>query len=183
MENEKIITREEKLKKDNKRKRLSTNLILLMIKLLILIFVYLVFFRLVFGIMRMDSPNMNPAISEGELLIVFRLEPKYDIGDTVVINKDNKTYISRIVAVEKNRVNISDEKTLLVDETPEEHLAYYSTEKNEKANIKYPYTVEPGRYFVLNDYRTNKDDSRTFGTINKSDIKGKVIGKIKVRNI
>lgn len=179
MEKEEIIVN----KTRKKRSTLSTNLIVLAIKLLILIFVYLVFFRLVFAIMRMDSPNMNPSISEGELLILFRLEQKYDIGDTVLVEQNNKKYILRIVAIENQKVNISDEDTLLVDDAPEEHLIYYNTKKDSKSKLKYPYTVEPNKFFVLNDYRTNEEDSRTFGTITKDQIKGKVIGKIGVRDI
>ena len=179
MEKEDKITKS----KNNHKRTASIKLILLLLKLLIALFVYLVFFRLVFGITRMDSPSMSPTINEGELLMVFRLEPKYDIGDVVIIKKNNKTQILRIVATEGQIVSISKDNTLLVDGVPEDHLVFYNTKANEKSDIKFPYEVESGKFFVLNDYRLTADDSREYGTITKEDIKGKVIGKLQVRDI
>ena len=57
------------------------------------------------------------------------------------------------------------------------------TKAKEESNIEYPYIVETGKVFVMSDYRLNKDDSRMFGAVPIEKIKGKVIGKVQIRNI
>ena len=58
---------------------------------------------------------------------------------------------------------------------------YFSTYKNESSNIVFPYIVKKNEFFVLNDYRVDYSDSRTFGPLKKNEIKGKVIASIQIR--
>lgn len=44
-----------------------------------------------------------------------------------------------------------------------------------------PYTVEEGRAFVLNDYREDTDDSRSFGAVSLNDIEGPLIFSMRRR--
>ena len=49
--------------------------------------------------------------------------------------------------------------------------------------ITYPYEVPEGSIFVLGDYRTDANDSRTYGAIPASCIKGKVLTILRRRGI
>lgn len=42
-------------------------------------------------------------------------------------------------------------------------------------NLPLPYTLSEGEFAVLNDYRSDLNDSRTYGVIKKDALKGKVI--------
>ena len=50
-------------------------------------------------------------------------------------------------------------------------------------DIAYPYTVDNGYVFVLNDYRSDMSDSRTFGAVSEADLQGKAIFVMRRRGI
>ena len=56
----------------------------------------------------------------------------------------------------------------------EENYAQGRTE-TQGDSIKYPYEVKADRVFVLGDNREESMDSRTFGAVAKSQIRGKVL--------
>ena len=49
---------------------------------------------------------------------------------------------------------------------------YYPTTKAAGSSVRYPYTVEEGKAFILNDYREDTNDSRSFGAVSMDDIDG-----------
>lgn len=157
-------------------------LLFLFIKILLIIMFFYFVFGVIFGAMRMNNVNMGPSISGGELLIYYRLNKEYNIGDVVVIKRDGKTYVSRIVALSGMDVDITDDNEVLIDNYPEDYLPFYPTNKDSSSNT-FPYKVEKDKYYVLNDYRLDVEDSRTFGSVSKSEIIGKVIAKLKIRDM
>lgn len=179
IENKEVLHKPNNIKK--KKVKYKPLLILLIKIIFVLIFYYLIF-GLIFGAMRMNDTNMGPSISGGELLIYYRLEKEYNVGDVVIIKHDGKTYVSRIVALENMTVDINEEKEVLIDDYPENYIPFYPTDK-ENSKIVFPYKVEKNKYFVLNDHRLNTDDSRLFGSISSDEIIGKVIAKLKIRDM
>ena len=172
--------RKKQLKKKN-RNIVLKNLLILLIKMLLIIGIGFVFLKFVFGFTVARDISMAPSITEGELLLFYRLEKNYNTDDVVVIKKDNKEYILRIVAKPGEKVSITDKGAVLVNDVTESHVVFYKTKTNDK--VKYPYTVKDDEYFVMGDYRIEDNDSRIFGSIKTSEIKGIVIGKLKIRDI
>ena len=170
------------LKSKIEKEKLIKNIIRLLIKIVILVIIYYIFFGVVFGIKRMETSFMSPNITEGDLLVYYRIDKSYELGDVVVI-KNNKKNVYRIVAKEGQTVDVNEQGILLIDGYPEEHQAFYETNSDENSQITFPYTVEEGKFFVMNDYRLEKKDSRAFGTIFADSIIGKVIGRLQIRNI
>jgi len=170
-------------KKELEKKKLLRNLISLLIKLTALVLIVYVIFSVFFGIKRMDTSFMSPYITEGDLLIYYRIDQNYELGDVILIENNNKTDVYRIVAKPGQTVDINNSGELLIDGYPEEHVSFYKTQKDENSEIKFPYQVEQGKYFVMNDYRLQKNDSRTFGTIPEDSINGKIICRLQIRNI
>lgn len=154
--------------------------IFLLIKIVVIIFIIYILFFFVFGIFRLKNNNMYPFIDEGSLVLFYRLDKNYNVGDVVVVNKNNKQEIYRIVAIGDDEVNINDDFEVLVNSYPEANETLFKTEKDV---VKFPLKVKSNNYFVLNDNRSNKTDSRKFNTIKDSDIEGKVISFLKTRNI
>lgn len=168
--------------KIKKEKRIR-NLINLSIKILTLALIFYIFFGVVFGLKRMETSFMSPNITDGDLLLYYKVDKNFELADVVVVNINNKKNVYRIVAKEGQTVDISENGILLIDGYPEEHQAFYETNKVENSEVAFPYTVEPGKYFIMNDYRLEKNDSRVFGTISADSIIGKVIGRLQIRNI
>jgi signal peptidase I len=126
---------------------------------------------------------MFPRISNGDLILFYRLEQNYTADDVVAYEVDGDKYIGRIVAQGGDVIDVDDEGYLTVNgHTLDEDKIFYPTEPL-VSGITYPYTVEEGSYFVLCDYRTVFSDSRVHGAIAKSDLDGKVISLIRRRDL
>lgn len=169
-------------REENLKGRVIRNSIVLLLKIIIIIVIFYFIFTSIFGIIRVQSDTMTPAVRDGDLLIYYRLDDKLHAGDVVVAEVNNKKYILRIIGVPGDFIEIKDDK-ILINGSPEEHIAYYKTIKDKNKKIKYPYRVKAGNYFLVNDYRSFTDDSRKFGSISRKNILGKVIGKLQTRNI
>ena len=130
----------------------------------------------IFGFYVVKSNNMNPSIKSGSLLIYFRLSQKYDNNDVIIVN--NQIY--RIVGKYKDKIDIQNNR-LVINGIKEEGNVYFNTYKGNDSKINYPIEINKDEYFVLNDYRLDKNDSRLFGSIKKKNIVGKVIGNIQIR--
>ena len=104
-------------------------------------------------------------------------------GDVVVLQKDGKRYVSRIVAHGGDTVEITEDAQLSVNgSTVIENNIYYSTPQYE-GGIAYPVTLAENEVFVLCDYREGAKDSRYFGPVSKPEIKGKVITIVRRSNL
>ena len=155
----------------------------LIIKICVIVIVIFIIFNYIFGLSIVKGINMAPKIADGDLLIYYRVVREFNVEDVITFKFNNKRYNLRIVAIEGQTVNITENGELLVDNHTLEEEIYYKTYKEESSSITYPYVVEKGKVFVLNDYRTNTEDSRRFGTIDIQSIEGKIISLFRERTI
>ena len=118
--------------------------------------------------------NMHPAVRDGDLVIAYRLQKPY-INSAVLYENDSKTCVGRVIAFEGDEINITEEGKLTVNGISPAEEVFYPTVPAENSKIAYPYKVESGKAFVLNDFRTDTDDSRTFGAVDLKDIKGTLL--------
>jgi signal peptidase I len=123
---------------------------------------------------------MEPAFKDGQRYYVNKVSKyfiPYEIGDAIVYEHENKSWISRVVALSNDTIKIEDQK-IIVNGVPL---------KNEGIEISWPgweygtyainkeFKVPDGSVFVLSDkLSAQHDDSRVFGPIDKSKIKGKM---------
>ena len=163
-------------------KLLIQKFIYIFIKFIILLVIYLLFFKVIFNVKRVDTNNMSPSIKPGDLLFINKLDKDYHVGDVVLVNHNEKKYFFRIVASSNQKVEIDDSGIVLVDDALEGYKTMYKTFKDLNSDINYPYTVLDSSFFLLNDNRDVDNDSRVFGSINKDDIIGKVVAKLQIRN-
>lgn len=132
-------------------------------------------FGVVFGLTPMKNNDMSPRISSGDVLFYYRLEDEFRSGDIVVFDKDGKQYVGRVVAKGGDSVEVTDESRLVINNsTMVESDIFYKTQKYGD-EVTYPVNLEENQYFVLCDYREGAKDSRYFGAVNQSEIKGKVL--------
>ena len=149
--------------------------------LALLLFLTLTF---VMGVHVQEGNRMYPFLMDGDLLITYKLEG-YRVGDVVAYRhpETGKTEISRIVAMGDAIIQVTDYGELLVNGVSPAERVFYPTAPLEGENVEYPYTMRRGGYFVLDDYRTEGDDSRRFGQLLQEDLLGKVVYVFRRRGI
>ena len=138
-----------------------------------------ILFGFIFGITPMANDDMKPRLSAGDLLLYYRLADSWHINDIAVFEKDNTEYTGRIVAQGGDTVEITDSATLVINgSTVVENDIYFTTPLYE-GTVTYPMTLEEDQFFILCDFRHGAKDSRYFGPVSLSEIKGKVITVIR----
>ena len=142
----------------------------------LLIGVIVALFSLLFGFHAQKDNSMAPKLSSGDLLLYYRLDDDFKTQDVVVYEKNGKVRSGRVVAKAGDSVDIPEDGGLIINGSQMiETDIFYSTGRREDGMISYPLTLSVNQVFVLGDYREGAEDSRTFGPVNKAEIKGKVI--------
>lgn len=155
----------------------------LVFKFIVILCVAYLIFTYCFGMLRMKGISMVPSISDGDLVVYYRLEKDYKSGDIVVFDNGTDTHVLRIVATEGQSVDINGSGDLMINGHVEEEQSYFKTKEAEDSEIKFPYVVDAGKIFVIGDYRKESKDSRIFGAIDKKEIKGKVLSILRTKNV
>ena len=146
-----------------------------LVRLFLLITVIGILFGVVFGLTPMANADMQPAVYAGDLMLYYRLDKNLNSDDVVVFQKEGIQYTGRIVAVPGDVVEITDESELMVNKnTVMEDNIFYTTPAYD-SEVEYPLALKEDQYFILCDNREGAKDSRSFGVVDTSEIKGKVI--------
>ncbi len=123
---------------------------------------------------------MEPTIKDGGHVFVNHVSPyirQYRIGDIIAFNHEGKGWVSRIVALEADTVQITEGNVIVNGTTCQngEILRSWSNWKYGTYAIDKPLQVPPAHVFVLSDnLSAQHDDSRIFGPISKDSIIGLV---------
>ena len=143
-------------------------------KFFLMILAAIVLFRILLGISFVDGDSMHPTLKNGTPVLYFRLAGSFDTGDIVSVRMPGGAYyIKRVVAVAGDTVELRDGK-LYVNGAPSSINAYGATEGQSEL-VEYPLTVQDGHIFVMGDNREVSIDSRTFGEISVTQVRGKII--------
>lgn len=155
-------------------------------KFIILLVIVFLLFRFVFGFSMVRGISMEDTLYDGELVMYFRMYSEYRMGDVVSVKiPSGKYYVKRVIATAGDTIEVRDGKVYVNDELLDEPYAVGETEP-QKGTVRYPLTLEEGQVFIMGDNRSESVDSRTFGIVGESQIKGKIllhIGKFYVRTV
>jgi signal peptidase I len=136
---------------------------------------FFLLFRFVIGLSFVSGDSMYPTLQDGEAVLYLRTVRNYKKGDIISIRvPSGDYYVKRVIAVAGDVVNIRDGQVYVNDEPVENIYGTGETLEQEGAVI-YPYKVREGNCFVLGDNRGVSVDSRSFGEVNKIQIRGKII--------
>lgn len=172
------------ISKNNKHKSImKDNIKMLIRKFIFIVLLFVLLFGFIFGFTRVNNISMSPSIVPGNLLLYYRLDKDYSIGDVVIFERNNKKYILRVIALENQVITLNSDDEFLIDGELETHKTYFENSFPIGSKVKYPYRVPKGKVFVVGDYRNDSSDSRSFGAIDKSIIKGKVISLLQTKDI
>lgn len=160
-------------KKPAKRRKTSKDYAIeFFIKVGVTVAVVLILCFLIVGIHVNHGNSSYPMIKDGDLVVTYRLA-KLSAGDEIAYKVGDALKFGRIVAVGGDEVNINDAYVMVNGYGIAEDAVFPTS--SEGSAITYPYVVPERNYFVLNDYRSDVDDSRTFGAVHEENIEGKVV--------
>lgn len=127
----------------------------------------------VVGVYRMSGNEMYPAVRDGDLCLTYRLDPLRS-GDVVAYHRqDGSVSLARIVAHNGDVLDLDEGGMLINGAHPAEEI-FYPTDLTELP-FSLPLTLEQGSAFLLNDFRSARNDSRSFGPVAEAELEGKVI--------
>lgn len=190
-------------KKKQKLKPFFKRLFKIAGKLAILVVVFAAIFHFVFGIHYLRGNYMFPALRDGDLVMTYKLEEAVK-NDVVLYDMSGEERLGRIVGYAGDTIEFSVDGELMVNGcVASEEIFYPTTERNETKNYsetndtetkndgesetsdaseKDVYTVPEGTVYILNDYRSEgTTDSRNFGAVPKTALKGKIFLMIRRR--
>ncbi|WP_413382116.1 signal peptidase I [Streptococcus sp. zg-JUN1979] len=127
-----------------------------------------------FGLVRYGDNSMTPAIKNGDLVLYYRLDKQYQVGELAAYTYQDRLVIGRVVATGGDKVDITDKGLVINGALQQEDELIGETLPYEKG-ITFPLTVPKNHIFVLGDNRNQATDSRIFGTIALEDTDGKVV--------
>jgi signal peptidase I len=172
--------------KDNTQKQrpsLLSDLLFLLLKIGIIALFVVIIFTFFFGIVQVRDNAMDPAVKDGDLVIYYRLDKNYVASDLAVLEKQGKTQVRRVVGIDGDKIDINRENGLEINGYPQQEDNIYTETLPVVGKTKFPLTVGAEQVFVLGDNRKYAVDSRTYGCVDKSDTKGKVIAVIRRRSL
>lgn len=122
-----------------------------------------------FGFHFYHGNNMITSLRDGELVLVSKISPP--LADRVIVySAEGQTRFARVIGMPGDEIEITKDKYTINGSVPTETVFFDTTSETD---VKV--TVPENSVFVLNDYREDVSDSRTFGAIDKKNIKGVVI--------
>lgn len=137
----------------------------------ILIFLSILSLLIVFlGVLsRTSGVSMLPTLQDGDLLIIMYADD-YDYNDIVIVHQDYDL-VKRVVGKSGDTIQL-DSDSCIIRNGEKFDESYISKYHNADDTV---YTVSEDSYFVLGDNRGYSKDSRVIGSVNRSDIRGKVV--------
>lgn len=154
----------------------------LMIKFTSILLVMAFVFTFIFGIYRVNDTSMVPNINAGDMVLYYRLDKKFIVGDTIVYEYNGKKSLGRIVAISGDEVDI-DERGFKVNNSNQYEPKIYKETLPFTEGITFPLKLKEDEVFILADNRENAVDSRLFGAVEAKKISGKIFTLIRRRGI
>jgi len=126
--------------------------------------------------MRESGTSMAPTIGDGDRVLVTRWTGAIHRGDIITFGfpeDPSKTLVKRVIGLPGERVSSRDGR-IFID--GHELAEPYLIEEAYRSQDTFPEKlVPPAAYFVLGDHRNNSSDSRTWGPVPASLVRGRVL--------
>ena len=134
----------------------------------------------VIGINVCHTNTAYPSVKDGDLCVTYRLA-KPETGKLIVYKHDGEVRFGRVMAIGGETVNIKNDYVSVNDYGIPDNTVYPTP--TEGSAVSFPYKVPDNCVFVLNEYRSDLSDSRTFGGIPLEEMQGTVVFTMRMRGI
>lgn len=133
---------------------------------------------LILPVLQISGNSMNPSYYNGDIVVTMKTK-SISSGDVIAFYHGNKVLIKRVIATAGNWVKIDDKGNVYVNGNLVEEN-YVAHKQAGDYDIKFPYQVPDGSYFVLSDDREDINDSRLedIGSIKYENVIGKFLFKV-----
>ena len=131
----------------------------------------------------MPSNAMFPGVKDGDLCIYYRRQ-SLSVSDVVVYRApEGQLRAGRVAGIPGQVIDFPEgSKGYTVNDYSQFEDIPYETILPETSKELFPMELGTNEYFILNDYRVNASDSRTYGAVKKEDaICGKIIFLFRAR--
>ena len=115
---------------------------------------------------KVSGESMYPTLKGTEVMILNKLDKKYERYDIVVIKSPDGDIIKRIYGLPGETIQCENNTIYINDKKIEDEYGSGKTMDFKKVELG------DDEYFVLGDNRMNSKDSRIFGAFKKEEIKG-----------
>ncbi len=166
--------------KPKKKRTAKSYALSFFIKIFVTLIVLTVVFRFIAGIHICHTNCAYPTIRDGDFILTYRLADLKQ-GTMIVYHRDGEVRFGRVIAFSGDKVNIFNDFISVNDYGISENAVYPTSP--EGSAISYPYQVPENCVFVLNDFRSDISDSRTYGGIPLEDVEGAVVFTMRMRGI
>lgn len=169
---------EECLKRETYKSKYFNILTSTIYSLIIIAAIALIVATLIMPVFQISGSAMAPKLNNGDFVVSIKTS-NVNSGDIIAFYHGNKILVKRVIARAGQWVVIDEEGNVYVD-----GILLQETYIDEKMlgdyDIKFPYQVPDGSWFVLSDNRSNVLDSRNseIGCIKEEDIIGKILFKV-----
>lgn len=126
-----------------------------------------------------NGPSMEPTLWTGERLFVSKLTYRFGTpkrGDVVMFRypyNPDKDYVKRVVAVAGDTIEMRLGRVYINGQQVSEPFVQFPGLYDMSAQV-----IPEGSIFVMGDNRTNSEDSREFGPVKLSLVRGKAVFRV-----
>ena len=134
---------------------------------------------LLLPVVRITGTSMQPGLQAGDIVVINK-SGKLQQGDVCAFYFNNKIILKRIIAMEKDIVEIDPEGHVTVNGTTLDEKNYITKYALGECDIEFPFVVPAGECFVMGDNRENSEDSRkaNYGCIKTDEMLGKILVRV-----
>jgi len=154
----------------------------LALKILIICVAFVLVFTFFYGLHRNADLCMTPALKSGDLVMFYRLNRDYTIGDLILLDFQGQRQVRRVVARAGDIVDFQ-QGNLVINGAVQQESDIFQQSWNYENGVSFPLIVGQGQVFVLGDARENATDSRVYGSVNTRDTLGIVMAVLRRRNL